>query len=217
MGLGRVFFEPPCPWLVLPLTFKFRTFSAPKCPLLLNMPLVFAAGLHATSLPPETAPRLFQLRGVSAPEFKPAGFGVCISSGFGIAPVRVWPSAGTAPGRFGDMQFFLLLHFSPSSSLSCIPRAAKRKTLCVSCHTFLHPPQMPPSCSSGEQQLWVGQVPRVSSIEPSRPAGDRSIPRETVLGAQSCRRRLFFGFLQTFPPWLRLYKEALAPCTGPSA
>lgn len=67
MGLGIVFFEPPCPWLVLPL--KFRTFLAPKCPLLLTMSLVFAAGLH------ETAPRLLKLRGASAPEFKSDSFG----------------------------------------------------------------------------------------------------------------------------------------------
>lgn len=134
--------------------------------------------LHAASLPSETAPRLFQLRGAPAPELKPAGFGGLRIFWIRPASVRVWLSAETAPGRCGDVHLFPLLHFFCSISLSCLP---KRKTLRVSSHTFLHPPQVLPSCSAGQHQLWVRQVPGVSSIEASRPAGDGSIPRETAL------------------------------------
>lgn len=111
MGLGRVFFEPSCPWLVLPLTFH-----ASKCPVLLNMSLVFAVGSSRCQF----APRLFPVRGASASEFKCAGFG---GPGFGTAPVSLavsrdssWEVWGHAP--LTSPPFFPFQLFELSSSCS---------------------------------------------------------------------------------------------------
>lgn len=112
---------------------------------------------------------------------------MCISSGFRTAPVRAWLSAGTARGRCGHMNLYLL-HFSPSSSLRCLPPAPKRKTPCVSSHTFLHPPLMLPSCSTGQHQRWVSQVPGVSPLKRPGQLGTDLSP-----GRQCCEPRAAGG------------------------
>lgn len=91
--------------------------------------------LNAASLPPETARRLFQLRGASASKFKPAGFG-------GPYIFWIWHSLSQslAVSRYSSWEvwgYALLTSYFSIFCLPalCLPPAPKRKTLlCLLSH-----------------------------------------------------------------------------------